>query len=180
MRVFVLSTGRCGSTTLFKALSHTTNYTCAHESRSNRAQNRLDYPDRHIEVDNRLSWFLGSLHRRYPKDFYVWLRRDREAVVRSYMKRFGTQAGIMSAFARGIIQGSRPVSETRKRTVAELYVDTVEDNIATFLAYVEPRQVVVEMDHSPQDDLERLWDAIGAEGDLDTALTELTRKYNAS
>lgn len=180
MRVFVLSTGRCGSTTLATALSHTTNFTCAHESRSSRAQNRLDYPDNHIEVDNRLSWFLGPLYRHYPKDFYVWLRRDREAVVRSYMKRFGTRAGIMPAFAQGIIQGSRPVSETYKRTATELYVDTVEDNIATFLSCTGVRQTHVDMDYNPQNDLEGLWKAIGAEGDLDTALTELTRKYNAS
>lgn len=181
MRVFILSTGRCGSTTLFKALSHTTNYTCAHESRSTRAQNRLDYPDQHIEVDNRLSWFLGSLYCRYPDDFYVWLRRDREAVVRSYMKRFNTRAGIMSAFARGIIQDPRPpTTATRNRTVAELYVDTVEANITTFLSSTGVRQAHIDMDYNPQADLTELWKAIGAQGHLHDALPEMTRKYNAS
>lgn len=182
MRVFVLSTGRCGSTTLAHALSHATNYSCAHESRSTRAERRLDYPDQHIEIDNRLVWFLGPLRQQYPDAIYIWLTRDREAVVHSYMKRFGTRAGIMSAFARGIIQDPRSVTtKTRKRVVAELYVDTIEANIATFLTSGHVRWwTCIDMDFSPKPDLHTVWKAIGVEGDLQAAMNELPRKYNAS
>ncbi len=56
MDVFVLCTGRCGSTTFIKACAHITNYTAAHESRTGLlGSDRLDYPGKHIEADNRLS-----------------------------------------------------------------------------------------------------------------------------
>lgn len=182
MRVFVLCTGRCGSTTLSKALGHATNYTCAHESRSGRITDRLDYPDQHIEVDNRLSFMLGSLYKRYPDDFYVHLRRDREAVVRSYTKRFHTRAGIMRAYANGIVQNTRvPSDPAQRRRLAQLYVDATEDNIALFLSGVGPRQAYVEIDGSAvSSDLFHLWQSIGAEGDLSAAQAELTKHYNAS
>ena len=64
MNIFVLNTGRCGSTTFIKACQHIRNYTALHESRANRiAEQRLAYPRDHIEADNRLSWFLGRLDR---------------------------------------------------------------------------------------------------------------------
>ena len=43
---------------------------------------RLDYPDQHIESDNRLAWYAGRLEKRYGDDaFYVHLKRDRQRVV---------------------------------------------------------------------------------------------------
>ena len=86
MNIFVLSTGRCGSMTLDKFCKHITNYTSAHESRNN-----LDfkYPPNHIEIDNRLSWFLGRLDKIYGDDaFYVHLKRDDLKVAKSYQNRF--------------------------------------------------------------------------------------------
>ena len=58
MNVFVLCTGRCGSVTLYKICKHIQNFTSGHESRK-----KLDfkYQENHIEIDNRLSWFLGRL-----------------------------------------------------------------------------------------------------------------------
>ena len=53
-----------------------TNFTAGHETRTNRlGAARLDYPDRHIEADNRLSFFLGKLNARWGDDaHYVHLR----------------------------------------------------------------------------------------------------------
>lgn len=64
--VFVLCTGRCGSTTLFaQACQHIENYTASHESKIFLlGDKRLEYSQNHIEVDNRLSWFLGSLEKK--------------------------------------------------------------------------------------------------------------------
>jgi hypothetical protein len=89
MRVFAVGTGRCGSTTFAEACSHITNFTSAHESGKGKLAGRLEYPDRHIEVDNRLSWFLASLHERYGNDvFYVHLTRDPSATTRSFVARW--------------------------------------------------------------------------------------------
>ena len=85
MNVFVLSTGRCGSTTFIKACSHITNYSSAHESLSTRTgKQRLNYPENHIEADNRLSWLLGRLDNTYGDDaFYVHLNRNIEDTIAS-------------------------------------------------------------------------------------------------
>ena len=65
MNVFILSTGRSGSQTFARACAHVSNYTSAHESRSGLLGDaHFDYPDNHIESDNRLSWMLGRLDRK--------------------------------------------------------------------------------------------------------------------
>ncbi|MHC4834220.1 MAG: hypothetical protein ACYTFH_10095, partial [Planctomycetota bacterium] len=60
MNVFILSTGRAGSMSFERACSHITNYSAGHETRSGfLGQRRFDYPQNHIESDNRLAWLLG-------------------------------------------------------------------------------------------------------------------------
>ncbi|MEJ1383421.1 MAG: hypothetical protein RPV21_03475, partial [Candidatus Sedimenticola sp. (ex Thyasira tokunagai)] len=66
MNIFILNTGRCGSTTFIEACRHITNYSAAHESRIQLiGDRRLAYPQNHIEADNRLSWLLGRLEHTY-------------------------------------------------------------------------------------------------------------------
>jgi hypothetical protein len=89
MNVFVLSTGRCGSTTIARAFGHAVNFTSGHETRANFVDGRLDYPDQHIESDNRLCWFLGSLDRRYgERARWIHLTRDPDEVIESYWRRW--------------------------------------------------------------------------------------------
>lgn len=180
-RVFVLCTGRCGSMTLSKALAHATNYTCAHESRSGRAADRLDYPDDHIEVDNRLSFFTGMLYERYPDAFYIHLWRSRDAVVESYTRRFQTLAGIMRAYANGILQNTRrPDNHKQRQRIAGLYVDATEANIDLFLGNTNVRRGFINMSGNPAADLSHIWHQIGAVGNLGAAQAELLETYNAS
>lgn len=181
MRVFVLSTGRCGSTTFERACSHSTNYTAGHETRVRYLfERRFDYPDQHIESDNRLSWFLGGLGERFADDdtFYVHLTRKRVQVARSYANRFysGFHSGMMPAFSQGILMRPRWKPEQYVK-VARFYVDTVNANIAEFLRH---------RPHTMEFPLERaaelfptFWQRIGAEGDLDAALAEFRIRHNA-
>ena len=146
MNVFVLSTGRCGSTTFVKACKPITNYTAAHESERRRDYGEprdryrsLEYPNNHIEVDNRLAWFLGTLDRRYGIDaFYVHLLRDREEVVRSHLSRWGQRkTNIMFSFAWGILTNPfdqvESMADDRRLDIGRQYWETVNDNIALFL-----------------------------------------------
>ena len=105
MRVFILCTGRTGSKSLIKACEHITNYTASHESRSKLiGENRFRYPDDHIEADNRLSWFLGTLDKKYGKEaFYVHLKRDKTKVIDSFSQRWTNQGSILKAFSEGIL-----------------------------------------------------------------------------
>jgi hypothetical protein len=174
MNVFVLGTGRCGTTTLTRALSHCNNFTVAHESRSRNVTDRLDYPDNHIEVDNRLSWFLGSLHKKYPDAFYVHLTRDRDRTSVSYANTNPRGWGIVNAMDRGIRISKTPYPD--RLAVAQLMVDTVTDNINLFL---ESQKNVYRIQlENWNTQFEGLWNWIGCTGDFQSAQEELTRKYN--
>jgi hypothetical protein len=165
VRAFVLCTGRCGSKTLAAACSHITNYTVGHETRARLLEGRLDYPDWHIEIDNRLVWFLGGLEEAYGDDpLYVHLHRDPELVAASHARRYDNPASIVRAFAHGVLgrlcPGDAPAA-------ARLMVDTVTANIRSFL-FGKPW--VIEMSiHDPHGPFDELWDALGADGDRDAA-----------
>lgn len=174
MNVFILCTGRCGSTTFIRACGHLDNYTAGHETRSMPGPERFAYPADHIEADNRLSWMLGRLHRQFgDQAFYVHLRRDPTAVATSYNKRWAMGGTIIQAYDRSILR-----SDERSLAVAEDMVDTIEANIEHFLATVpDSRTMTLDLEtvseHFP-DFLER----IDADGDRHAATGEWSRLHN--
>lgn len=178
MRVFVLTTGRSGSTTFARAASHISNFTAAHESRSDRHHARLSYPDDHIEVDNRLGWFLGSLGKLYGDDpLFVHLIRDPGEVAESYSKRFDGAISLMRAFAQDVLQRAAvPVDQETRMAIARLCVATLEDNIAAFLR--DKSKVVKASLPDLRPGFDEMWERIGAEGDLTAAHQDLRRRYN--
>jgi len=178
MNVFVLCTGRCGSTTFARACEYITNYSAAHESRVGKPYDRVEYPVDHIEVDNRLSWFLGRLDRRCGGDaFYVHLKRNREAVAESFARRY--DRGIIKAYRGRILGGGGDDDPTvSPLDVCKHYWDTVNSNIDLFLKD-KPRSMEFWLE-SAEDNFQEFWRRIGAEGDRSAALAEWNRKYNAS
>jgi hypothetical protein len=202
VRVFVLTTGRTGSVTYSNAAGHATNFTAAHESRGDvLGPDRLEYPDDHVEVDNRLSWFLGSLHRRYGDDAgYVHLLRDEDEVARSYAARWpGTRlprrkpivaarkaigyirgdnhASLPVAFSQGIVM-RKHVDAADRLGACKLMVRTINDNISLFLED-RPHRLVLHLEDGA-DGFERLWKQFGLEGDLAAARREFDVRHNAS
>jgi len=174
MNVFVLCTGRCGSNTFARACEHVTNFSVAHESRNVISEDRLGYPNDHIEVDNRLSWFLGRLDRRYGDDaFYVHLKRNREKTAESFTRRYGQ--GIIKAYRKNIV---REHSMASPIDMCRHYCDTVNTNIELFLND-KSRSMEFRLE-SADEDFREFWDRIGAEGSLSSSLQEWNRKYNAS
>lgn len=176
MNIFVLTPGRSGSTTFARACSHITNYTAAHESRVGFVgKTRLAYPPAHIEVDNRLVWFLGRLDQAYGDDaFYVHLTRDRLATAKSLLQRYGS--GIIGAYAFAILW-KKPYRQDPLEVCLD-YLDTVNSNIDLFL-----QDKTHKMDFSLENaaaDFEMFWKTIKAEGDKEAALAEWQRAYNAS
>ncbi len=176
MNVFILNSGRCGSTTFIKACQHITNYTAAHESLlSNTGPQRFDYPGNHIEADNRLSWLLGRLDNKYANNaFYVHLTRNNNDVATSFSKRINF--GILKAYEQGILMHERHLVPSED--IAKDYIETVESNIKLFL-----KDKTNKMDISIETvkkDFTQFWNNIGAEGDLEKALEEWDIKHNAS
>jgi hypothetical protein len=176
MNVFVLNSGRCGSSTFIAACRHIHNYSAGHESRVHRiGADRLAYPDRHIEADNRLSWLLGRLERAYgPSAFYVHLTRDRDATAASFARRM--DFGIMRAYRDGLLLGGEPGQADLD--LAHDYLETVDANIAFFLRD-KTRTLSLRLEHA-HEDFRQFWKAISAEGNLEAALAEWDRRYNAS
>lgn len=176
MNIFILNSGRCGSTTFIAACRHISNYSSGHETRINLiGEARLAYPANHIEADNRLSWLLGRLEQRYGDEaLYVHLSREREATVASFARR--AEFGIMKAYREGILlEGPHDASA---EAIARDYLDTIEGNIAAFLRG-KPQQIAVRLE-SAEKDFTAFWERIGAEGDLSAALAEWQVRHNAS
>jgi len=176
MNIFVLCTGRCGSTTFARACAHMTNYTVGHETRSGLIRDdRLAYPPEHIEVDNRLAWFLGRLDRAYGDTaHYVHLTRNREATGQSFRRRY--DSGILYGYRSSVLMGLADTATPD--VVCADYVDTVTENIHLFLLG-RSRVSKVEVE-TARVGFEGFWQAIGARGSLAAALAEWDRCYNAS
>lgn len=176
MNIFILNSGRCGSTTFIKACQHIENYSAAHESRVGYiGEKRLAYPVDHIEADNRLSWFLGRLDECYSDDaIYIYLQRDPMATRRSFARR--DNFGIMQAYRHGLLLG-----ETEHYSAEEIatdYLKTIDANIRHFL-----KNKSQSMDfylERAEEDFSKFWQMIGAQGDLGSALMEWQQHYNAS
>jgi hypothetical protein len=191
VRVIVLNAGRCGSLTVARAASHVTNYTAGHESRIGKLD-RFAYPDWHLEADNRLSWFLGSLPFDPEATVYVHLRRDLEATARSHLARW--QPPRLSRRLRGVVrdQPTRPIIDgfahsilmggrwegPQRLEVARLYVQTVTDNIAAFVAD-KPLSVDLRIDALDADAVDRLWAIAQMEGDPSAFTAALSETHNA-
>lgn len=165
--VFVLCTGRCGSVTLSKALSHS-DWSVGHETRARNVLSRFDYPGHHIEIDNRLSWFLGELNDHFPDAFYIHLQREPEAVARSFAKR----VGIMAGFAEILMGGNG-----NKLDHARKYVETVNRNIKHFLRDKPHVEFWLE---DWAEGFPYLWETLKCRGDFRAAQREFLIKHNGS
>ena len=174
--VFILNSGRCGSTTFIQACRHIENYSAGHESRVHLiGAARLAYPANHIEADNRLSWLLGRLDRAYgDRAYYVHLVRAPEATAASFAKR--AEFGIMKAYREGILLEGEAGQTAHAHALD--YLDTVEANIALFLKD-KTHRMTFRMEQA-QADFAAFWDWIGARGDLERAMAEWHVRHNAS
>lgn len=183
MRVFVLSSGRSGTTTFAKACSHITNFSTAHES------GRFvdwSYPDGHIEVDNRLSWQTGNLFFRYNAEVaFVLLSRRRDHVIASFARRYREfRDGIIRAYHMGILAADYQ-EKSRLMTyeqVAEHFIEALTFNLRLFFIAVALERRDAPMPHvaleTISDDFPFFWNAIGAKGDLEAAMSEFDTRYN--
>jgi hypothetical protein len=135
---------------------------------------RFQYPENHIEADNRLSWFLGKLDKHFGKDaMYVHLTRNNQETAKSYAKRYG---GIFGAYKTAILLGL-PRS-TNALSVSLDYCETVNSNIELFLKD-KPNWMSFTLE-TAKADFQEFWERSGAEGDLEAALTTFDMPSNAS
>lgn len=186
MNIFVLCTGRCGSVTLSKACEHIENYSTGHESRvSYLGDERINYPSNHIEIDNRLTWFLPRLDSRFGDNaIYIHLRRDEEKVARSFLRRLQKKAGIINAYANSILLYSSANPSTSNSNsenalaICKDYIRTVNENITAFL-HNKTKKMQFDLEDY-ETDFVKLWKMIDAQGDINAAIKEFSIMYNSS
>lgn len=172
--VFVLCTGRCGSMTLARAFGHMTNWTSGHETRTGDWQHRFDYPANHIEVDHRLTWFLGTLDRLFDHETTLWvhLTRNPDLVAASWAARDRPGSQRVTWTDVALFRVARPDPQA----TARLMVDTVTDNIRLFLrGKPHTLHIPIEDPHAPFD---QLWETVGAAGDRQAAHRTLDEVHN--
>ncbi len=177
--VFVLTVGRSGSNTFAQACSHISNYSSGHETRSwEIGPSRFDYPNGHIEVDNKLSWMLGQLDEKYGDDaFYVHLNRNKAQVVESWDQRWNLSFSNIRFFTEGVLSNvPELLSDTDRLVVGAHHYDTVNANIRLFLK--DKSNVLTVHLEDIENDFVRFWHEIAAEGDLDNALAEFNVRHN--
>lgn len=180
MRVFVLTTGRAASTTFAEACAHIDGMTAGHETHKGMVEGRLQYPDNHIESDNRLVWFLGTLDRLYADDqtFYVHLFRDPDKVAASYRDRWHITVSIVRAFYHAFLMNRKKPDAQTALLACRLFVDTVEDNIRFFLKgrdnWIDVRV------ESLEEDFFRFMDKAGLQGDRAKISASLNQVSNVS
>jgi hypothetical protein len=181
MRVFVLCTGRNGSTSFAKACQYSTNYTAGHETKTRALGDaRFDYPDNHIEADNRMSWFLGEMNEKFgDTPYYIHLKRDFDKTVNSFMNRWGGRESIIEAYCEGMkMTPPEKLNQAQRLEICKDYVNTVTINIDDFLS---DKSKVMEINiENIKADFPKFWEAIGAEGDLEMALKTFDTMHNAS
>lgn len=180
--IFVISPGRSGSKTFVEACKHLTNYTALHESRGGKlGEERFNFPEFHIEADNRLTWFLGSLAERFDhkKVLYVHLSRDLEKTVESFVHRLRNsdyRSSIIRAFAHGVLMKPGDWKPEEEVEVARLYVETIHANINEFLK--NRKYFNVSLDDGGKS-FNQFLDQISPEGDLDLARKTWLKVHNA-
>ena len=137
------------------------------------------YPDQHCETDNRQSWFLGVLGEKYGNSpVYVHLKRDRAATVTSLKSRWASNVSIMKTFGYGVLMDGKPKSEEDWHEIAEMYFDTVTQNIELFLR--QKTKVLEIRLENPLDDFAALWRVAQVEGNIQQALAEWSTRHNCS
>lgn len=179
MNIFVLSTGRCASTTFAEACRHMTNYSAAHESRSTLlGDEHFNFPQNHIEVDNRLSWFLGWIDEIYgDKAYYVHLVRSKDSVAKSFNQRWDWDVSIIRAYAQHILTKRLVDQDERLNICLDLW-ETMNKNIELFLKD-KTNKMVFQLEEY-EEHFQTFWKNIKAEGDLNAGLAEWENKHNAS
>lgn len=175
--VFILCAGRSASTALAQALQPVSNYTVAHESRCGLlSDDKLDYPKNHIEIDNRLIWFVDLLDRKYGEEAkYVYLYRDLDKIAKSYLERWHLKVSIVHAFGHGILMKEKiPYSE--RLEVCRDYASVVDRKIRCFLS--DKADSLIINSECLESDLGKLFDFVGASGSLKDCEDILAQPHN--
>jgi len=166
VRVFVPCTGRCGSTTFWRACSHMTNFTASHDGDFP----DLDFPDNHIAVGGCLFPVVPRLRRMYPEALFVWLRREREASIESWARKRSESGRLTVDHHRDLWV---PVWPSDPHGGAE----RLHDMVSGYLGLL-PWDMIFWLE-TAREQWPTFWNMIRAEGNYEAAIAEWDVRHNA-
>lgn len=105
---------------------------------------------------------------------YVWLRRDRVATAESWSRRTEIPTSQINAWPKAAFFGAKGYSPLE---IAQLMVDSTEDNIQLFL---KDKNYIEAWIENPIPPFAQMWEQIGAEGDYESAIAEFEIRHNAT
>lgn len=175
MRVFVVGTGRSGTSTAYHALQHVAKHTVGHESRAGILLHH-EYPENHIEVSSQLIPEIVQLALQYPNAKWIWLKRGKSATVRS----IATQCpDAMAAYGfqwfQVVVKKEEPRRSEQLLQIAELYYDAMYSLLSSLL----PTDAYCLHIETIKDQWEACWKYHAWEGDFQASLSAWNRHYNA-
>lgn len=171
MNVFVMGTGRCGTTTFAKACNCFKGFTSKHESKVK--NNDLVYPNNHIESDPHLFWHLPNLVSKYPDALYIHIIRERDACIRSLSKR-------PSLYSYAYITELSKRKKTDLNKIAERFYDFVTGCLCSFFKG-NGHLDYMEIDLPPtKDQWREFHEKIGSPNGYKESLKHWNRRYNRS
>ena len=133
-------------------------------------QERVNYPQNHIEADNRLSWILGRIDKQYGDSaLYVHLKRNKTGTAKSFSRRY--EDGIIKAYRDGILKCAAGKSDCM--SVSLDYCDTVNSNIKFFLQG-KSKKITINLENIEKNFTE-FWYMIDAQGAIGAALAEFKK-----
>lgn len=175
MNVFFISPGRTATTTLANAFKCIEGYSSLHESRVQLlGDERIAYPENHIEFDNRLVFFLADLTQKFAADrgVLVIVCRDHHAVAGSYNRRW-SKINIMKSWSQGI--HLRDLNQNNY----EVALDFVQYCYRQLDYFKMQWECVVELDvHNPEAGIQELLHIMGESEYADEVSQYLKEKYH--
>jgi len=147
-RVFVLAANPDDLVALTRCLTDVPGYSVGFRSRAegHLHDTRFEYPEKHIELDDSLVWFLGPILARFATDdtLFVHVRGDRQAAITAALRRWDENSGLLSAFGHGMIMKQRDWQPEERVELCAMYVDSVEANLREFVPRA-PHHLTIEM-----------------------------------
>lgn len=174
MRVFVVGTGRCGTSTFRHAASLALNKSVRQESAYWNGVSHREYLDGCIEIGHQLTWVLSYLLHRYRDSKIVHLVRDKESCVRSLQKNgLGTIPSWYNMLYAGCHENGNPCPPCSD--LFDIYYDQVNFSIPNVTPTHRYFRLKLE---AAKEQWRACWDWMSCEGDFERSLACWAKKYN--
>ena len=168
MRVFVVGTGRCGTSTFYHACRHIHNYEAYHEPNSGQVDS-FETEDQVINVSSQFVVRIPELLKKYPESKWIHLIRNRDQCVESLAKCCPVE---MDGYVRQWCQ----IFQCNLTRASQFYYDSINSMIELMLRNQSCLTMNLPIRRPAW---MTFWSFVGAQGDFESSLREWESCYNS-